>query len=571
MKARRYGSAHVARALHEMARLTELAGETPFRARAYARGAGVVERLDDASLAALVAEGRLTELRGVGPVLAAMITELHQTGACRALEQLNERLPAGAGELSRLSSLGLAKIAAINQALGVTSVAELRAACETGRVRAVKGMGEKTERRLLEQIRALDEPRRARVLLSDALGVAEPFLAHCRAAPGLTHADYAGDLRRATETVESLVVILGAGRPAAALERALASPLIAAVGARGRDAARATLTIGLGLELRVVPPERYAAALLEATGAPAHVAHLRRLAEARGLSLDEAGFASEAEIYRRLGLAYVPPELREDAGELEGAADGSLPRDLVRAEDVQGAVHCHTVYSDGRHSVAQMARAAEASGLRYLTITDHSPTASYAGGLSVDRLEAQWEEIARVQETVSVRLLRGTESDILADGGLDYPDSVLERLDIVIASVHARHRMGPEEMTRRIARAMAHPCFKVWGHALGRLVLSRPPIDCRVEEILDVVAASRAAVEINGDPNRLDLPPRWIRAARERGIPFVISTDAHSLEELGNLRYGVAMARRGWVRRGEVLNTRGPEAFARAVAPAVRR
>ena len=571
MKAKRYGSAHVAAALQEMARLTALLGETPFRSRAYARGAEVVQRLDDDALAALVAEGRLTELRGVGPGLAAMITELHQTGACRALEQLNERLPAGAGELSRLSSLGLAKIAALNRTLGVTSVAELRAACEAGRVRAVTGMGEKTERRLLEQIRALDEPRPTRVLLPDALAVAEPLLAHVRAAPGVTQADYAGDLRRTTETVESLVVVLGSSRPAAALERALASPLIAAAGARGRDSARATLATGLGLELRVVPPERYAAALLDATGAPAHVAHLRRLAEARGLRLDEAGFATEAEIYRRLGLAYVPPELREEAGEIEAAADGSLPADLVRMEDVQGAVHCHTVYSDGRHSVAQMARAAEARGLRYLTITDHSPTASYAGGLSVDRLEAQWEEIARVQETVSVRLLRGTESDILADGGLDYPDSVLERLDIVIASVHARHRMGAEEMTRRIARAMAHPCFKVWGHALGRLVLSRPPIDCRVEEILDVVAASRAAVEINGDPNRLDLPPRWIRAARERGIPFVISTDAHATDELANLRYGAAMARRGWVRRSEVLNTRGPEAFARAVAPGARR
>src|SRR5688572_18700702 len=218
MKAKRFGSAHVAAALQEMARLTALSGETPFRSRAYARGAEVVQRLDDDALAALVAEGRLTELRGVGPVLAAMITELQQTGACRALEQLNERLPAGAGELSRLSSLGLAKIAALNRALGVTSVAELRAACETGRVRAVKGMGEKTERRLLEQIRALDEPRQTRVLLPDALAVAEPLLAHLRATPGVTQADYAGDLRRATETVESLVVVLGSRRPAAALE-----------------------------------------------------------------------------------------------------------------------------------------------------------------------------------------------------------------------------------------------------------------------------------------------------------------------------------------------------------------
>jgi DNA polymerase (family 10) len=203
-----------------------------------------------------------------------------------------------------------------------------------------------------------------------------------------------------------------------------------------------------------------------------------------------------------------------------------------------------------------------------MTITDHSPTASYAHGLEVDRLRAQWDEIARVQEQVAVRLLRGTESDILADGALDYPDDVLERLDVIIASIHARHRMDADRMTERIVRAMRHPCFKIWGHALGRLVLSRPPIEAHVERILDAIAVSSAAIEINGDPHRLDLPPVWIRAARERGIRFVISTDAHATGELRNVRYGVAMARRGWVRRGEVLNTLDAEAFARAVAPA---
>ena len=249
---------------------------------------------------------------------------------------------------------------------------------------------------------------------------------------------------------------------------------------------------------------------------------------------------------------------------------GTLPRDLVTAADIRGLVHCHTVYSDGRHTVEQMARAADALGMEYLTITDHSPSAAYAGGLPVDRLKAQWEEIARVQESVTVRLLRGTESDILADGGLDYPDDILEQLDVVIASIHRRHRMDADQMTQRLVRAMALPCFKIWGHALGRLVLSRPPIECRVEEVLDTIASSRAAVEINGDPRRLDLPPRWLRAARERGIRFVVSTDAHSVAEIANVRYGVAMARRGWVRRDEVLNTLPAEAFARAVAPAVR-
>jgi DNA polymerase (family 10) len=225
------------------------------------------------------------------------------------------------------------------------------------------------------------------------------------------------------------------------------------------------------------------------------------------------------------------------------------------------------VYSDGRHTVEQMARAAEAMGMEYITITDHSPTAHYAGGLRLDRLKRQWDDIAKAQESVKVRLLRGTESDILADGALDYPDAVLEQLDIVIASVHNRHRMDSDQMTRRLVTAMRHPVFKVWGHAQGRYVLTRPPFECDMDAVLDAVASSRAAVEVNGDPHRLDMVPRWLREARRRGIRFVISTDAHSTSQLRNVRYGVAMARRGWVRRGEVLNALPVEAFRRAVRP----
>jgi len=317
----------------------------------------------------------------------------------------------------------------------------------------------------------------------------------------------------------------------------------------------------------IVPRHAYATALLRATGSAAHVQRLERLARERGVPLEAE---SEAEIYRRLGLSFIPPELREGEGEVEAAMAGALPTDLVTEADIRGFVHCHTVYSDGRHTVAQMAQAADALGMEYLTITDHSTSAAYAGGLSVDRLKAQWDEIARVQETVTVRLLRGTESDILADGALDYPDTILERLDVIIASIHRRHSMDASQMTQRLVRAMELPVFKIWGHALGRRILSRPPVECRVEEVLDAVAASRAAVEINGDPKRLDLAPRWLRAARERGIRFVVSTDAHAVAELVNLRYGVAMARRGWIGRDEVLNTLPADAFARAVAPVTR-
>ena len=287
----------------------------------------------------------------------------------------------------------------------------------------------------------------------------------------------------------------------------------------------------------------------------------------RGLSLSEYGLArddggekklpitSEEELYARLELPFIPPELREDAGELEDAEAGGRFDDLVTAADVRGFVHCHTTWSDGKNSVEEMARAADALGLEYLTITDHSPSAFYANGVAADRLKAQWDEIARVQEQVRVRILRGTESDILADGGLDYPDAILEKLDVVIASIHSRFQMEEEEMTQRIIRAMRQPVFKIWGHPLGRLVQRRDPVKCRVEEVLDAAAESRAAVEVNGDPHRLDLEPRWIRAARQRGLKFVVSTDAHSVNALNHyLRFGVGTARRGGIRRGEVLN-----------------
>jgi len=278
--------------------------------------------------------------------------------------------------------------------------------------------------------------------------------------------------------------------------------------------------------------------------------------------------ASEEDLYAALGLAYVPPELREDAGEIEAARDGTLPEDLVRLEDVRGLVHCHTTWSDGRATLEEMARAADALGAEYLTVTDHSRSAGYAGGLDEDRLRRQWDEIARVQERVKVRLLRGTESDVLEDGALDYPDRVLEALDVVVASVHSRMKMGEDEMTRRLVRCMSLPVFKIWGHPLGRLLLERDPFACRVEEVLDALAGSRGAVEVNGDPHRLELEPRWLRAAAARKIPVVLSVDAHATSDLGYLRWAVGAARRGWVRRGQVLNALPFERFRAAVRPA---
>ncbi|MEA2752589.1 MAG: polymerase, partial [Myxococcales bacterium] len=279
----------------------------------------------------------------------------------------------------------------------------------------------------------------------------------------------------------------------------------------------------------------------------------------------------EVQLYEKLGLAWVPPEMREDIGEIELATKLAAKGDafdLVVQDDVRGFVHCHSTWSDGRHSIEQMALAAEERGASFITITDHSSAAHYAGGLDVERLKRQWDEIDEVQEKVKIKILRGTEADILADGAIDWPDAILERLDVVIASIHARFRQDEAKMTERVLRAMRHPVFKIWGHPMGRLVSSRPPIPLRIEEVLDALAESRGAIEISGDPHRLDMEPKLARLAKERGIPFVLSVDAHAMRELDNVRYAVGLARRTGVQRDEVLNTRSAAAFAKAVKPA---
>ena len=326
----------------------------------------------------------------------------------------------------------------------------------------------------------------------------------------------------------------------------------------------------------MAPATGFPALLLHRTGSPAHLEGLAARATAQGYALGEAGLAragkavrarSEGEIYAKLGLAHVPPEMREGEGEIEWAAKGGQPESLVTLDDIEGMVHCHTTFSDGKNSVEEMARGADKMGMKYMTITDHSPSAHYAGGLTIDRLKRQWAEIADVQEKVKVRLLRGTESDINQDGSLDYPDAILGRMDVVIASVHNRHKMDADAMTRRVIKAMRHPLFKIWGHALGRLLNRREPFACHMEKILDAIAEARAAVEINGDPHRLDMQPAWVREARRRGIRFVISVDAHSVGALANLRYGIDMACRGRLTRDEVLDTSSLAAFREAVRP----
>src|SRR5690242_18721380 len=556
----------IAAALQEIAQLMELrGGQSRFKAKAYNAGARSIQAVND--LDRLVHEDRLTTLPRIGGALASQIKQLYLTGESSVLNDLREEFPSGFVQLSAVPGLSLAKIRQLHEELGISSVEELKAAAEAGKLRELKGFGAKTEKRLLEQ---LDKPRekpRERLHLHHALNTAERVIEYMKTNRNLIDITFAGSLRRWVETVGTIEIVASSKKPAALIEYFLRLPLIVSSEMVAGNNCVAQLADSAIVSFTAVTPAEFATSLFARTGAEAHVNKvtariMKAKRTAKGLP------RNEAELYERAGMQYVEPELREDEGEVEAAAAGKLPEDLLTLDDIKGMVHCHTTYSDGKHTLEQMVGAAEAMGMNYITITDHSPTAFYAGGLKTEELYRQWDEIDELQSRTSkIKILRGTESDILANGNLDYPDRILEQMDCIVASVHARYKMDSRKMTERIVNAMRQPVFKIWGHALGRLIQRRPPFECDVERILDVIAESPAAIEINGDPYRLDLEPRWVREARKRKIKFVISVDAHSMGALNNVKYGVAMARRGWVTRKEVLNTLAPAAFAKAVKP----
>jgi DNA polymerase (family 10) len=444
----------------------------------------------------------------------------------------------------------------------------------TERVRGVRGFGEKIEGRLLDASerwlgRGEREPRpllRAHAL--DLVAILQRELSSV-----VEMVCPAGALRRGEELLSELDLVV-LGDIDAALRQLARLRHVVRVDPSRRSA---QLSAGVPLVLHPTAPS-IGNALLVATGNRAHVqavcarAQIQRIEIAGGPTpgppgLPSRAFASEESLYAAIGLSWVPPELRQGAGEIEQAARGDFS-DLIDIGDIQGMVHCHTSYSDGKNSVLEMASAAHALGMKYITITDHSPSAHYARGVTLERLEQQWDEIAAAQERVPIRILRGTESDILIDGSLDFPDAVLERFDVIIASIHARHRLDHQHMTERLVRAMSLPIFKIWGHGLGRILNHRPAIECDVLGVIDALAGARGAIELNADPHRLDLPASWIPAARERGVPFVISVDAHSTHGFDVLRHGITLARRGGVRKHEVLNTLPAEQFASRVRPA---
>ncbi len=559
----------VARVLEQIASFMELKGESTFRVRAYGSAARAIEGLP-VEIDTALADGSLAETKGIGPATLQIVTEVLRTGRSSLLEELREQVPPGLVEMLQISGLGVAKVRQIHEALDIDSLPELEAAARDGRLAKLPRFGTKTAENILKGIAFLRQASAFR-LAHHAAEEASRLREALERQPGVLQAITAGDVRRRNETVREIVIVLVAeAMPAEIFKRLAQLPGIHEFA--GQDERRVTLRFATGSSAQIIvtTPVNAGAVLAQATGSEAHLAALARHAATKGFTLNGAALwrgsvfvptPNEATFYSALGLAEIPPELREDRGEIEAAAEGQLPT-LLERDDLQGLIHCHSNYSDGTTTIEELAIAAREAGYRYLGVTDHSTSAAYAGGLTPEDLARQGEEIDGLNARLSgIRILKGVEVDILADGTLDYDDATLARLDFAIGSIHTRFSMGAKQMTARILAAMDNRYLSILGHPTGRLLLSREPYPLDVEAILARAAETGVAIEINADPHRLDLDWRHLRRAAQLGVTISIGADAHSVAGMSNVDLGVGIARKGWLGRAQVLNARPVEKF----------
>ncbi|HEY4183063.1 MAG TPA: PHP domain-containing protein [Kofleriaceae bacterium] len=552
--------ATIAALLRELAVYYELDGDR-HRAFAYERASQSVAAAN--GLPRLIDEGKVEELPGVGPSIARVIVELWKTGTVPLLERQRATWPPVVIELSQLPKVGVPKARKIYEALKPENIDMVAAAAKAGQLREIGGIGKLSETKILAAI----EQRKLQggsVLHSDALPSAESLAAYLRAG-ACERVEICGPLRRWMEVVDHLAFAVATNTPDAMIDRLAAYGLITSVD-RSTTPVIGFMAGGLRTEMHLAPAAKLGWAQLKATGSKEHVALLEARARDRGMNLDILEAADEAHVYTALGMPFVPPELRDGTDEIAMALDGDTFSDLITLDDLRVATHCHTTYSDGRNSVAEMVRAAAELGYQAITITDHSAAASYAGGLDLAQLYAQAAEIAAL-EAPEARVFRGTEADINIDGTIDVPAEIVPELDIVIASIHQRFQLDEDGATSRLVNMMRQPFFKIWGHALGRMLLRRDPVKVRIDEVLDAAAESRVAIELNGDPHRLDLDPINARKAAARGIKFVLSSDAHSTKGIAMANNAVHMARRARIRKHQVLNALPPDEFAAIVRP----
>jgi DNA polymerase (family 10) len=571
----------VAAKLREVHDLMQLNGENRFKVIAFDRAAQTIEGLKT-EVETYVEEGTLTDIKGIGKSIAEDITALVETGTMPVLESLKETVPKGLVEWLNISGLGPKNIVKIHKSLEITEMHELKEACESGAVADLPGLGKKSADKILKSIAYL-EKFGERCRLDQAYEVAEPMLAFVDGIEGVTKCEIAGSLRRSAETIGDVDILAAAEKNKAGdiFEKFVSHELVVEVLGRGDTKSSVRTENGRQVDLRIVSEKEYPAALMYFTGSKEHNIVLRQRARDRGMALNEYGLfklseaketdfdqpveaGTETEIYEKLGLHFVPPEHREDRGEVEFYTDNES-MDLLEQGQVRGVVHAHSTWSDGKYSIKQMADACIERGYEYLTMTDHSKTAAYAGGLTVDQVKQQWDEIDELNDEYSkkkFRIFKGIESDILADGSLDYPDEILEGFDIVIASVHSGLEMEYDKMMTRFENAIKNSFTDMIGHPTGRLLLKRSESKMDLNKLIEMAAEEGVAIEINANPWRLDLDWRYGNKAKETGLLTSINPDAHTTEGIDNIRYGVMIARKAKFNPGRVLNTKSADEFA---------
>jgi DNA polymerase (family 10) len=561
----------VARMFDEMAELLALRNENPFRIRAYQRAALTI-RGQRHELADLIRESTaagkdpgaaLDQLPGIGSDLALKILEITATGRCNALERLRKQVPAGLLELLHLPGLGPKRVQTLYTQLKVRGRKDLERAVLAQALSTVRGLGPKLNERLARELK-ITTPQQKRWLRSVAQQFAEPLAAYLRAVPGVQQVAIAGSYRRGRDTVGDLDILIGT-TDAAAVTRALHRyDEIASWVAEGPKRMTVALRCGLQVDLRIASPDCFGAALHYFTGSKAHNIHVRRMAQERGLKINEYGVfqgsklvagKTEESVFAAVGLPWIPAEMREDQGEIELARAGTLPG-LITREDLRGDLHSHTNAADGQESIEAMARAAQVAGLQYLAITDHSKYLGMVKGLDERRLRQQMQRIDRLNEKLDIKLLKGIEVDILEDGKLALSDSLLCELDVVVAAIHSHFDLSEQRQTQRVLRAMEHRAFGIFGHPSARLIGGRPPIALDMRRICTAAKARPCYLELDSQPDRLDIDDAHCRMAREHGVLVSIVSDAHHGAQFDNLGYGILQARRGWLRPQDVLNTR---------------
>lgn len=545
--------------LEEVAQLLELSGESPFKSRAYVNLARQIEQ-SEVDVAQLAREGRLRELKGVGDALEEKITEYVNTGTLTYRDDLKAKFPQTLFELFAIPSLGPKRIHQMYTEKGIDSMAALKKACEDGSLDSLKGFGPKMQQKILAGI-AFATEHSGQFLLNTALKEAERLKALLGELPEVDQIEIGGSLRRYKEIVKDVDLLASSDSPETVMKAFIESEGVANVTGHGTTKSSVVLESGLAIDLRVVNPEQFPYALAHFTGSKEHNVVMRQRAKERGLKLNEYGLfdgeklvrcKTEADIHKKLGLPYIPPELREDMGEFDLV---ETPR-LVEFDDLKGLIHCHSTYSDGKSTLKAMAEAAQEAGYEYMVICDHSQSAAYAGGLQPARVKKQHQEIEALNKKPGAfRILKGIESDIRADGSLDYSETILKSFEIIVASVHSGLEMDEDVATVRVVRAIENPHTTILGHPTGRLLLQRKGFPLNWDAVFEACAANRVALEINANCRRLDLDWRLVRRAKEKGCMFSIGPDAHRAESIDDARYGVGIARKGWLGPEDLLNT----------------